>query len=109
MSPYIIPGLKFHTTSKEMDFDKVLSMVLCQTNKTKEDIIDKGRTQEITSLRMVAMWLLRRNTPASLKDIGNMFNRDHTTVIHACFAIDNLIKVKDPRVMGIMNKIKAYL
>ena len=41
--------------------------------------------------RQIAMYLMRRQTTLSLSEIGRFFDRDHTTVIHACSKIERLL------------------
>lgn len=41
------------------------------------------RFAEVTRARCVAMWRIADKTTLSLKGIGNLFNKDHTTVLHA--------------------------
>lgn len=41
------------------------------------------RQRVYMDMRFAAIWCCRKYTPASLKRIGRMFNRDHSTVIHA--------------------------
>lgn len=57
----------------------------------------KRRTKNVTFPRQVAMYLSRELTDASLPKIGEEFGgRDHTTVIHACDKIHEMIK-EDPQ------------
>lgn len=114
MSPYIIPGLKSKTIRSlmlptESNFQRVIEIVLEDSGKTKDDLKTKSRLQEISDLRMVCIWALRNNTTATLRQIGAYFNRDYTTVIHARDTIENLIKTKDPRIMGMVNKVNVCL
>jgi chromosomal replication initiator protein len=51
------------------------------------DILGKRRPQEIARARMVAMYLTRELTPLSFPAIGEAFNRNHATVVHAVSAI----------------------
>ncbi len=44
--------------------------------------------QQVAAPRMLAMALCRRNTSRSLPEIGRFFNRDHTTVLHACLDME---------------------
>ncbi|MDL2317593.1 chromosomal replication initiator protein DnaA [Eubacteriales bacterium OttesenSCG-928-A19] len=48
------------------------------------DLKGKRRNREISIPRQIAMFLTREMTDMSLTQIGMSFNRDHTTVIHAC-------------------------
>jgi chromosomal replication initiator protein len=61
-----------------------------------DDLIGRDRTKEITVPRQMAMYLVREETDASLPEIGQMLGgRDHTTVMHGCEKISNLIETDD--------------
>lgn len=61
------------------------------------EMVSARRSREIARPRQVAMYLSRRHTVRSLPEIGRQFGkRDHTTVIHACRAIETLRRV-DPQ------------
>lgn len=51
---------------------------------TMAEMKAKRRSREISIPRQIAMYLTRELTEMSLTQIGAAFNRDHTTVIHAC-------------------------
>lgn len=58
---------------------------------------DKSRVREVTGPRMVAMYLARELTGASLKAIGRTFGgRDHATVMHACKTVKSHLE-SDPQ------------
>jgi chromosomal replication initiator protein len=58
-----------------------------------EDLKAQRRTKNVTYPRQIAMYLVRELTDYSLPKIGDEFGgRDHTTVIHACEKIQDLIK-----------------
>ena len=54
------------------------------------DISDKRRDAEIVKFRTLYFKLAKQTTHWSLQKIGNMVNRDHATVLHACKTVDNL-------------------
>ena len=55
------------------------------------DLLSKKRTRLIARPRQIAMCLARELTQLSLPEIGAAFgDRDHTTVMYACKAIENL-------------------
>ena len=57
------------------------------------DLKSKRRNRQIARPRQVAMTLAKELTSLSLPDIGDAFGgRDHTTVIHACKKVDELIR-----------------
>ena len=56
------------------------------------DLQSASRRRQVTQARGVAMYLARTLTPTSLEKIGGYFGRrDHTTVMHACHRIEELI------------------
>ena len=57
---------------------------------TREQLKGKRRTASVALPRQMAMFLMRRQTTLSLSEIGRFFDRDHTTVIHACDKIERL-------------------
>ena len=59
--------------------------------------------------RSIAMYLIRRMTNLSLKEIGKEFEgRDHTTVLHSIERIEDLSK-NDPEKAEIIKDITANI
>lgn len=57
------------------------------------DIKGKKRSKNIALARQVAMYIIREITDYSTTEIGTEFNgRDHTTVMHSCQKIEDMIK-----------------
>ena len=62
-------------------------------NISTSDICSKMRTKEVAYARQIAMYIARELTNNSLPKIGEKFgNRDHTTVMHACDKIKQLLQ-----------------
>lgn len=58
-----------------------------------KDLLSKRRTRSLARPRQVAMALSKELTEHSLPEIGDAFaGRDHTTVLHACKQIRNLME-----------------
>lgn len=56
------------------------------------DLLSKRRTQSLARARQVAMALAKELTSHSLPEIGDAFGgRDHTTVLHACRKVKELV------------------
>lgn len=58
---------------------------------TPHEMTSARRAKEVARPRQVAMYLARELTPKSLPDIGRLFNRDHTTVLHGVRKIESLM------------------
>ena len=55
------------------------------------DLLSKRRNRSIARPRQIAMALAKELTNHSLPEIGNSFGgKDHSTVIHACKAVERL-------------------
>lgn len=70
----------------------VMRKVTNYYNLEENDLISKSRQNSIAFPRQVAMYLSRRLTNLSLVSIGQSFQRDHTTVMHAIDKINSEIK-----------------
>jgi len=53
-----------------------------------EDLATKSRTFDISMARWIYIKIARENTTSPLKAIGEIINRDHTTVLHGLKNID---------------------
>ena len=69
----------------------------------------QGLAKDISMARQIAMYLIRRMTNLSLKEIGKEFEgRDHTTVLHSIERIEDLSK-NDPEKAEIIKDITANI
>jgi len=81
-----------HAESLAIDPDRIVDVVAGHYGITREQLKSKRRTNSVALPRQVAMYLMRRQTTLSLAEIGRFFDRDHTTVIHACAKIEGLMR-----------------
>ncbi|MFT3660608.1 MAG: chromosomal replication initiator protein DnaA [Gordonia sp. (in: high G+C Gram-positive bacteria)] len=61
----------------------IIAITADYANISVEDLRGSGRKARLVTYRQIAMYLCRELTDLSLPQIGEAFNRDHTTVIHA--------------------------
>jgi len=87
----------------------ICELVSGQFNVSINDMQSKSRKKVITFPRQVAMYLARKYTNESLVEIGKLFNRDHSTVLHAIKVVTNQV-VRDTSVNAqlelLSNKVK---
>jgi chromosomal replication initiator protein len=58
-------------------------------------LLGRDRSKKVAQPRQVAMYLLRKETDASLPQIGELLGgRDHTTVMYAIQKVSNDIETK---------------
>lgn len=78
--------------SREVSIEYIQKTVCEYFNVPIEKLKEKTRKRAIVQARQLSMYLAKNYTKNSLKVIGNHFGgRDHSTVIHSCQAIQNLI------------------
>jgi chromosomal replication initiator protein len=69
----------------------------------------KSRKREIVNARHMAMYLSKHHTQHTLKSIGSLFGgRDHSTVIHACSAIEDRLDT-DPSFQDEITQVQRKL
>ena len=75
--------------------EKIIELVAREWQTSVEALLGRDRSQKIAQPRQVAMYLLRKETDASLPQIGEVLGgRDHTTVMYAIEKIASEIETK---------------
>ncbi len=71
---------------------EIIEAVCRMYQLTKEDINGSSRVKAIAMARQIAMYLCREMTDLSLPKIGELFGRDHTTVMYACKKVAEMMR-----------------
>ena len=75
-----------------LDVHEIQRLVARHFSVSEESLRGKRRTDTIAFPRQIGMYITRSMTDLSLAEIGGKFGgRDHTTVLHACQKIENLM------------------
>jgi chromosomal replication initiator protein len=75
--------------------EKIVELVAREWKISEDDLLGRDRSQKIAEPRQVAMYLMRKETDASLPQIGEVLGgRDHTTVMYAIEKIANQMETK---------------
>src|SRR5699024_3295590 len=91
-------------SSKELTIGVIQQLVSEYYNVSSEKLLAKTRKREIVQARQVSMYLAKMFTKNSLKTIGDHIGgRDHTTVIHSCQTVRNLMDTDDKFKDGVLN------
>ena len=84
------------TSSKEITIETIQKLVCEFFDVTYDKLLQKTRKREIVQARQITMYLSKAFTKNSLKTIGDHFGgRDHTTVIHSCQTVKNLMDTEN--------------
>lgn len=87
-------GLKLSQDNRQLSIVDIQNKVASYFHISINDLKGKKRMKSIVMPRQIAMYLSREMTSNSLPKIGKEFGgKDHTTVIHACDKIAEIIKL----------------
>ncbi|MCP9369649.1 chromosomal replication initiator protein DnaA [Lentilactobacillus kefiri] len=87
-------GLKLSKDNRQLSIVDIQNKVASYFHISISDLKGKKRMKSIVMPRQIAMYLAREMTSNSLPKIGKEFDgKDHTTVIHACNKIAEIIKL----------------
>lgn len=76
---------------KQVTLDNIKKVVAEHYKVKVNDLLSKRRSRSIARPRQLAMLLSKELTNHSYPEIGQAFDRDHTTVLHACKKMKELL------------------
>lgn len=95
--------------SREISIDYIQKLVCDFYGISVDQVKSKTRKREIVQARQISMFFAKDLTKASLKNIGMHFGgRDHSTVIHACQTVNDLIET-DKKFRGDVEEISKRI
>lgn len=97
-----------HKTVTVIDENSILDIVSTYFNIKKSDLLGKRRQKSIAVPRHIAIYFCRTLLNLSYPQIGEVFNRDHTTALHAFEKIYKE-REKDRELKGILEEIHKRL
>lgn len=92
-----------------ISMDKVIDAVCAEMEVTRDELMGTSRKRKFVLSRQIIMYLSRELTSSSYNAIGRKIGgKDHSTVVHSCNTIADLIKV-DREVRGLVTRIQRSL
>jgi len=80
------------SAAREVTIENIQKMVCEYFHIPYDRLLAKTRKREVVQARQITMYLAKKFTKSSLKNIGEHFGGfDHTTVIHSCQTVENLM------------------
>ena len=79
---------------------KIIQEVAAHFDLRNEDLLGKSQTREYVHPRQIAMHLCRSKLKMPFMRIGELFSRDHSTVISAVKQIQKLLDQEDREKMA---------
>ena len=90
--------------------DRIFGVVSKKYNVSVDEIKGKRRNDNIANARHICIYLIRNMTEMSLSAIGELFSRDHTTIISSIKKVERDIgtyKNMDEEIRALMNEIES--
>ena len=95
-------------TTETIDATKIIDIVCKFYNVKKEELLARKRTKQIAESRQIAMYLITEFLSIPLESVGNIFGKDHATVIYAKNKIADDIK-KSKKLEVEINDLKQMI
>ncbi|WP_158674017.1 helix-turn-helix domain-containing protein [Pedobacter sp. KBW01] len=89
--------------------DEIIQGVCNALEVDYESLASKNRSDENVEARFIIFKLLREHTDLSLKSVGALFNRDHSTVTYGVSEFCDLFEIKDKLFMRKLEKVAEEL
>ncbi len=84
------------TLPEPVTVEKIVEEVSRTYNVTADDIYSRRKRSDVAHARQISMYIISKVLKEmSTTDIGNKFNRDHSTVIYAVDKIEEELKLND--------------
>lgn len=87
---------------------KLLEFVEEETELSYEMLVIKNRKREVVETRQIIMYCIWKNEKYSLAAIGHLFERDHSTVLHARKTITD-VKDTQPHIKRLVNECNSFI
>lgn len=83
-----------YSEKNELNANKIKRIVSDYYGLTRQQLVSKSRTKNISNARHISMYLCRKYLDLPFSKIGDEFgNRDHSTVMSSCEKIEKLLKI----------------
>ena len=99
----------YQTRTVMLDAHAIIECVCGYFGISYEEMTGKSRAKPYAYPRQIAMYLARIHTDLSFPDLGRVFGRDHTTVLHAHQRITTDLQKKDTTLQFDIKRIEDQL
>lgn len=86
----------YDIAARPLNLDDIVSYVCDVYRLSPEQLVSKSRKRQYVLARNTAFLLARQHTDLSLADIGNRFNRRHSTVVKGITNVERHLSLRTP-------------
>ena len=95
--PFVLEALDVKDVSidriKKVDSSRIINCVADYYSLSSEQIKGENRKAQVALARQIAIYLIRDVLDAPYTEIGRIFNRDHSTIMHSVSKVEKKISV----------------
>ncbi len=103
-------ALRFDKTkTEEINCDSIINAVSSYYSVSKGDILGKKKTKDIVNARTMAIYLITDMLSLPLMTIGQIFGKDHTTIMYARDKISQKVSSGDDATLRQIKDIKSIV
>jgi chromosomal replication initiator protein len=96
MSPYVYAGIdSLHNLSAFQTVEHIKKAIESTTKVNFDQIQSRKRYKKVVEARHLFHYFVKMKTKNTLKEIGNMSKRDHSSVIHSVKTIHNWLQTDE--------------
>lgn len=106
---HLLKDLILDENTKRLSPEKILSSVAAHFRTKIEDILGRSQSKECVLPRKIAMYFCRNELRMSYLKIGELFSRDHSTVMSSVKNIEKRKNCRDEVIGSYLIKIKQLL
>lgn len=92
----------------EVDAKAIIEAVAQAYSVEVSALMGSSRVKGLVTPRHVSMWLIRRHTQLSSTEVGRLYEKDHSTVLHACGKVEKQLEA-DAGLRSIVQMIERNL
>ncbi len=108
----VLKGQENDGGKKSIDFEHIATVICKQYGYTLTDLRSASRAKDLSFVRQLVMFFMKKMTEKSLREIGVYLGRkDHTTVIHAFEKVERLLEEDvqlHEKIKGLEQSIKSF-
>jgi chromosomal replication initiator protein len=103
----VLRGAQTRPTSN-VSFDQLIDAVCAHFSVRTSELLSKRRSRHLVTARQVGMYLARELLAVSYPQLGVLYHRDHSTVIHAISVVDQRRRT-DPGFEAMVDSLRSSL
>jgi chromosomal replication initiator protein len=105
----MVEDLIYQEQQTALSSEKIISAVSTIYGIRSEDLLSRSQSQECSLPRQIAMYLCRQDLKLPFQSIGQIFGRDHSTVMTSIRHIEKKLAVSDKELLSSLLEIKNLI